>query len=174
MAALFLIRHAEPAVKGVFLGQLDPLLSPAGHAQAQRVLSNLQVKIAYVSPLRRARETASYLRSAQVIVLPELQEIDFGEWTGKTWQQIQTSWPELASQKLKGWLGITPPGGESWESFACRVHSAWDRIRSGPSPAAVVAHEGVNAALASIIDGRSPLNFSQAYTGITSIEYTTD
>ena len=174
MAALFLIRHAEPAVKGVFLGQLDPPLSPTGHAQAQRVLSHLQVKIAYVSPLRRARETASYLRSAQVVVFPELQEIDFGEWTGKTWQQIQAGWPELTSQKLKDWLGTTPPSGESWVSFVCRVRSAWQRIRSGPSPAVVVAHEGVNAALASIIDGRSPLNFSQAYTGITSIEYTTD
>ena len=174
MATLFLIRHAEPAVKGVFLGRLDPSLSPAGHTQAQRALSNLQVEIAYVSPLRRAQETASYLRSAQVIVLPELEEIDFGEWTGKTWGQIQAGWPELASQKLEDWLGITPPNGESWRNFVCRVRSAWQRIRSGPSPAVVIAHEGVNAALASIMDGRSPLNFNQAYTEITSIEYTTD
>lgn len=174
MAALFLIRHAEPAWQGAFLGQSDPPLSLAGHAQAQRVLSDIQVEIAYVSPLRRAQETASYLRSSHTLVLPELQEIDFGEWTGRTWEQIQSAWPELASRKLKDWLQVTPPGGESWMDFIGRVRRAWQRIRSGPSPAAIVAHGGVNAALVSIVTGHSPLHFNQTYAGVTNIEYGTD
>lgn len=174
MATLFLIRHAEPMVKGTFLGQLDPPLSPVGHAQAQETLSCLKVQAAYASPLRRALETAAYVRSPQLITLQELQEIDFGQWAGKTWEQVQTGWPELAQQKLENWLSVAPPGGESWADFVLRIGTAWQRIRTGPFPAAVVAHQGVNAVLAHHIDGRSPLSFSQAYTEITSIEYKAD
>ena len=75
---------------------------------------------------------------------------------------------------MADWLSITPPGGEAWKDFTDRVRSAWRRIQSGPSPAAVIAHVGVNAVLASIVDGRSPLDFSQAYTEIISLEYRTD
>lgn len=173
MATLFLIRHAEPFITGTFLGQTDPPLSPAGHVQAKEALSSLKVTVAYVSPLRRARETAAYLQSRQ-ITLSELQEIHFGEWTGKTWQQIETNWPALAQEKAANWLNVTPPGGESWTDFLRRVHTAWRCIRNGPSPAAVVAHAGVNAALAYLIEGHSPLQFKQAYTKVTRIEYGTD
>jgi alpha-ribazole phosphatase len=171
MATLFLIRHAEPMVNGTFLGQQDPSLSVAGHVQARQALSKLEVRVAYVSPLRRARETASYLHSAQLVVVEELQEIDFGEWTGKTWQQIQTGWPTLAREKTENWLQTVPPGGESWADLMHRVQSAWLQIRRGPSPSAVVAHGGVNAALASIIDGRSLLSFNQAYAEVIRLEY---
>jgi alpha-ribazole phosphatase len=174
MAALFLIRHAQPAVQGTFLGQLNPPLSPSGHEQARRVLHDLEVEAAYVSPLLRARETAVYLRSAQLFVIRELQEIGFGEWTGRTWQQIQTGWPELAHRKALDWTGVTPPSGESWADFTCRVRSAWLQIRSGPSPAAVIAHGGVNGVLASFVDGRSPLSFRQDYMEITRLEYEAD
>ena len=173
MATLLLIRHAEPSVTGTFLGQDDPPLSPAGHAQASNALSNLAVEITYVSPLRRARETASYLRSAQIVV-PELREIHFGEWTGKTWREIQNRWPTLAREKAANWLEVTPPGGESWADLIGRIRPAWQRIRNGPSHAAVVAHAGVNAALTHIVAGRSPLDFHQAYAEVTSIEYGSD
>jgi broad specificity phosphatase PhoE len=173
MATLLLIRHAEPAIRGTFLGQEDPPLSPAGHEQAKEALSGLKVNIAYVSPLRRAWETAAYLRS-ECVVLPELREIDFGEWNGRTWQQIQARWPALAREKTANWLEITPPSGESWTDFLNRVRAAWLRIRKGPTLAAVVAHAGVNAALAHLIDGRSPLHFQQRYTEVTGIEYGSD
>jgi broad specificity phosphatase PhoE len=173
MATLLLIRHAEPSVTGTFLGQTDPPLSLAGHAQAREALSHLEVEIAYVSPLRRARETAFYLPSKQII-FPELQEIDLGEWTGKSWQQIQAEWPTLAQEKAANWLEVTPPAGEPWTNFMYRVHSVWRRIRNGPSPAAVVAHGGVNAALAHIIAGHSPLHFNQNHIEVTSIEYGID
>ena len=173
MATLLLIRHAEPSATGTFLGQEDPPLSTVGHAQARNALSNLIAEIAYVSPLRRARETASYLRSPQMIV-PELREVDFGEWTGKTWQEIQARWPMLAREKEANWLEVTPPGGESWTDLIGRVRSAWQRIRNAPSPVAIVAHAGVNAALAHIVAGHSPLDFHQIYTEITRLEYGTD
>ena len=170
MATIYLIRHAEPAILGTFLGQSDPPLSETGHAQAA-ALSRLPVEIAYVSPLLRARETASYFRSCEIFVVPELTEIDFGSWTGKSWKQIQRDWPQLARQKEQDWLGVSPPGGEKWADFCARVRLAWHRIRAGTLPAAVVAHQGVNASLASMIINDAALSFHQTYAEVTPIEY---
>ncbi|MFN8941856.1 MAG: histidine phosphatase family protein, partial [Acidobacteriota bacterium] len=55
MALIYLVRHAEPTLRGVFLGSSDPPLSPTGLAQAQ-ALSRPPLPI-YASPLRRAVET---------------------------------------------------------------------------------------------------------------------
>src|SRR4051812_37844702 len=99
MATLYLIRHAEPEILGTFLGQSDPPLSGQGHRQAQSALSQLQCESVYVSPLRRALQTAAYLPAAELMVLPQLQEIGFGKWTGKTWDEIEVLWPEIARLK---------------------------------------------------------------------------
>ncbi len=171
MATLFLIRHGEPELRGVLLGQLDSPLSETGKRQSETFLSNIQVRITYASPLRRARETAQYLQSEQWIELAELRELDQGQWTGKTWQEIESGWPELAQQKTADWLGVPAPGGESWSVFQQRIRLAWNRICEGPSPAAVVAHLGVNAALANLVDGRDPVSFTQNYGEVISLAY---
>ncbi len=159
MATLFLIRHAEPERTGVMLGQLDPALSAAGVQQAA-TLAKLTVSIVWSSPLRRARQTAGLI-GAPVIELPELRELDQGEWTGKSWPEIEAQWPELAARKLENWIGIPAPEGEPWEIFVARIRTAWNRIRSGPEPAAIVAHQAVNAALLHLIEGRDPVAHSQ-------------
>src|SRR3954452_2683964 len=102
MAQLYLIRHAKPEGSGTFLGQADPPLAAGALHGVSQTLSALPVEIAYLSPLRRARETASCLQCAKVIV-PELREIGYGEWTGKTWGEIEAQWPDLAHQKLQNW-----------------------------------------------------------------------
>jgi len=171
VASLYLIRHAEPALTGVMLGQMDPPLSGAGRLQAAAALAGIDVTIAWTSPLRRARETAAFIGAQRVMELPGLSEIDQGEWTGKTWSQIEAGWGELASRKASDWLGIPAQGGESWDSFLNRVQQAWNTIRAGPSPAAVVGHQGVNAALVHLIHGGNPLQFTQAYGEVIQLEY---
>ncbi len=174
MATLFLIRHGEPEIRGSFLGQLDPPLSSIGHMNAERALINISVETVYTSPLLRAQQTAAYLHCQHFMIVPELREIDFGEWTGKTWRQIEEIWPETAAKKMTDWLGVTPLGGEPWPDFLQRVRFAWQIIRSGPDPAAIVAHQGVNAALAFLIQGRDPLPFVQAYSEVILIDYEKD
>ncbi len=171
MATLFLIRHAEPVLKGVFLGQLDPPLSAAGRQQAARTLSEIEVCVTYSSPLQRARETASLIRSPQRIEVPGLREIDYGEWTGKSWVEIQLFWKELAADKCVDWLGVTVPGAEAWPDFVDRVRAAWQIIRTGHAPAAVVAHQGVNAALAHLITAQDPLGFMQQHGEVIRVQY---
>ncbi len=171
MPTLFLIRHAEPALQGVFLGQLDPPLSPEGRRRAAEALSEVDVRAIYSSPLQRARETAGFLPAPRVIELAGLCEIDYGAWTGKTWAEIETKWSDLASRKSADWLGVSAPGGESWSDFVERVSVAWQVIRSGHTPAAVVAHQGVNSILAHLIRGQNPLEFVQQHGEVLCVEY---
>jgi alpha-ribazole phosphatase len=171
MASIFLIRHAEPELKGVLLGQMDSPLSQAGKELAAGALGGIKVPVAWTSPLLRAKQTAALLNTRQVVKVPGLREIDHGEWTGRTWTEIEAQWPGLARRKSADWLGMTAPGGEDWRTFLDRVRAAWQTIREGPPESAVVAHQGVNAALAHLIDGRDPLAFTQEYGEVIRLEY---
>ncbi len=174
MAQLYLIRHAKPEGSGTFLGQADPPLAPGALDGISQTLSALRVEVAYLSPLRRARETALCLECASVIVVPELREIDFGHWTEKTWREIEAQWPDLSKQKLQNWLEVTTPGGESWPDFVERIRLAWNRIRQGPFPAAVIAHVGVNGALSQFVTGLPASQFTQGYGEIIELAYDPD
>lgn len=171
MATLYLIRHGEPELRGVFLGLMDSPLSTAGHTQVRASLAGIEVAVTYTSPLHRARQTAEYISCAQLVEMPELRELDQGAWTGKTWTRIEAEWSELAIRKSEDWLGIAAPGGEAWPDVLRRAGEVWRRIRRGPEPCAVVAHQGINAALASLVNGTDPLHFQQQYGEIIRFEY---
>jgi len=170
MPLLYLIRHGKPEITGVMLGQMDPPLSEEGRRQAA-ALATLQIEVAWTSPLRRARETAACMASSRITELTELKEMDLGDWTGKTWDAIENAWPDLAARKIADWLGWAAPAGEDWHEFLNRVRNAWNSIKAGPFPAAVVAHEGVNAALMHLIQGSDPLQFRQGYGEVIRVEY---
>jgi broad specificity phosphatase PhoE len=171
MAKILLIRHAEPEIRGVLLGQSDPPLSAFGREQAREALASLRPRIVWTSPLRRATETAAMIENTRICESEELREIDMGEWTGLTWKQVEQSSDELARRKSADWFGVPAPGGESWPVFLSRVQLAWDLMRRGPANAAVVAHQAVHAALRYLIDGRNPVEFRQQYCEVISLEY---
>jgi alpha-ribazole phosphatase len=171
MATFFLIRHGEPEITGVMLGQMDPPLSLAGRVQSSAALGDIEVEVVWTSPLRRARETAGLVRAQRVTEIPDLREIDQGEWTGLAWVEIERRWGDLASRKASDWLGIPAPGGETWDVFLDRIRRAWDVIRVGPTPAAIIGHQGVNAALLHLIDGRNPAEFNQGYGEVIRFDY---
>jgi len=138
MPNLYLVRHAEPAITGVMLGALDPPLSANGRAHAATLLIGVNLAMVYSSPQRRALETAEIIaRGAPIEILDGLREIEARD-------------PELARRKLSDWPGVTAPNGESYENFIARAMAAFERIRRGPRPAAIVAHAGVNKLIGNI------------------------
>jgi broad specificity phosphatase PhoE len=149
---------------------MDPPLSAPGHSQAKAALADLNVTVTYTSPLQRARQTAGYISSKRIEVT-NLRELHYGDWTGKTWAEVESHWPDLAQQKSADWLNITPPNGETWPELTERIAAVWTTIRAGPEPCAVVAHQAVNAALASLITQTDPLQFTQQYGEVIRIEY---
>lgn len=164
MPQLLLVRHGEPERKGVLLGRLNTGLSAAGLAQAQAALRGMEAAVCYVSPLRRAQETAACLpASIARVTLEDLAEIGMGDWEGLRWTEVEDEWPELASKKLTNWFGIPAPGGERWEEIVARAERALERMRLGPFPAIAVGHQGMHAVLDSLLTGRRPEGFLQEY-----------
>ena len=172
MPTIYLIRHEEPELRGRFIGRTDPPLTALGRDAATTKLCAVDVKAVYVSPLRRARQTAEAIECATPhIVLPQLAEIDFGEWEGLSWDEVEDRWPGAAVRKIEDWLGVAPPGGENWPDFSARIETALQQVLAGPMPAAIVAHMVVNAALAQRLTGADPKCFRQQYGEITICEY---
>jgi broad specificity phosphatase PhoE len=168
MSKLFVIRHAEPALQGVFLGRTDPPLSTRGLQDAWERLRGLKVERVWSSPLLRARETAAAI-PAPVEVLPELAEVAMGEWEGLSWEEVERRHAQAAERKMRAWFEIEAPAGEPWESVRQRVAHALARICKGPLPAAVVAHGGVNAEIHFQLLGEAPDDVRQGYCEV--IEY---
>jgi broad specificity phosphatase PhoE len=164
MGTLHVIRHAEPSVTGVFLGCRNdvPLKGPPPQFA-------IAVEVVYVSPLLRARQTAEAI-PAPKIVIEDLREIDFGEWGGLSWDEIEARWPDIAAARSRNWFGATPPGGEAWEGFVQRVHGALRAILRDPRPKAIVAHGAVNAVIGAALSGRDPVHCKQKYAEVSSFE----
>ncbi|MCL4486689.1 MAG: nicotinate-nucleotide--dimethylbenzimidazole phosphoribosyltransferase [Chloroflexi bacterium] len=99
---LWLIRHGEPlaTIRGRCYGRLDASLSEAGQAQMQQTanaLRNEPFAAIYASPRIRTRESAEIVschRGIHVQVHDELSEIDFGEFEGRSHEEIEQWYPE--------------------------------------------------------------------------------
>lgn len=101
---LLLVRHGATAAnlrKPYTLQGLRPDhdLAPMGLAQARavsQVLHRLHPTRVHASPLRRAWQTGQVIADTLALPLasePGLVEIDTGEWTGLTWEEIEQRWP---------------------------------------------------------------------------------
>jgi probable phosphoglycerate mutase len=148
---LYLLRHGETEASfaGGYCGRLDPDLTPAGHQMAEdfaRAYRNHPFEAAYVSPLLRTRKTARpwcEAVGAAMNLRDGLRELDFGDWEGKTPDQVNR---DHAVDYLR-WLADAgwnaPTGGERGIDVARRVLAVVDEIqRAHPSgDVLVVSHK---------------------------------
>lgn len=151
---IYLIRHAQPDYpdgKMMCLGQKNDLsLSLLGFRQAEalgRHFQNLPIETVYTSPLLRARQTAQAVagETHPVHILPDLIELDGGEWDGLTFDQLHERYPSYFG---KGRQASCPPGGEADEQGLARAHAALDYVAAHTQRcAALVAHSGINRIL---------------------------
>ena len=102
MTRLILIRHCEPEedARGRIYGTLDVGLSARGRAQAGELVDRLDgvpVDAIRTSPRRRARETAEPLAAARGLrpsADDDLRELDFGDFEGRTFDEIAEAEPD--------------------------------------------------------------------------------
>ena len=134
MTTLLLVRHAATALTAQhrFSGSAgaDPELSAAGEDQAARVAARLArrggIAAVVCSPAARTRRTAAVIASACGASLseePDLREVDFGAWEGRTGAEVAAGWPD----ELAAWRAgepVRPPGGETVEELGARVAAA--------------------------------------------------
>jgi alpha-ribazole phosphatase len=153
---LLLVRHGEAdgIAPGALLGRTDPSLSERGRRQCAhlRALVPSGASTAYLcSPLARARQTAAIVtwgRDLSLEIDPDLSEIEFGEWEGLSFDQIERRYPEQAEQWSRFTADFAFPGGESLLEFRTRIERVGDRLMAANRETLVVfTHGGVIRAL---------------------------
>ena len=148
---IFLIRHGKTpqGENQQYQGVLDTSLSDGGR-KALRTADFSPDRV-FVSPLKRARETAGILfpGSAQIVV-QGLSEMNFGEFEGRSWKEMEND------AAYRAWVDGNCegqcPGGEDRASFSHRVCGAFrelteQALRDGAETIAVTAHGGTQMAV---------------------------
>jgi broad specificity phosphatase PhoE len=150
---LLLARHGQTEWNADrrFQGHTDISLSARGRAQAHalgRALRGRRVTAAYVSPMRRAVETAEIaLADAGIPFTPieELRELSLGEWEGCTVDEIRQQAGDPYAAWLHAPLDCPPPGAEPLPDVRDRVLAGVERIGAAHADgdALLIAHGGV-------------------------------
>jgi probable phosphoglycerate mutase len=177
-AHVILLRHGEPDWSpGGGPSVDDPRLTPFGRAQARASAERLareRIDAIYVSPYRRARETAAPLAEMtglEPIVVDGLAEIGVAV-RGLSQEDVDRYFVEGTRRPLdEHWLGW--PGAESFRGFHARVTAAladvlgrhrwlaqrehdfttWHQPSASAPNLVIVAHGGTNAvALTHLLD----------------------
>lgn len=135
-------------------GRTDIPLSEHGRVQAARYRLPDAFRLApvLVSPLARARETASLAGCAILEEEPLLVEMHWGEWEGQRLTELRSQFGiEMKMNEDRG-LDFRPPGGESPREVQGRLQTLFGKIqarRPVPECCIAVTHKGViRAALA--------------------------
>lgn len=154
---LILIRHGKTEYneRGAYCGALDPPLSEHGRrelegSEAKRFLAEHPPGLVFVSPMRRALETADILFSADPdlpkLYPPEFREIDFGRFEGKTFEELKDD-PEYIAW-VDGFCEGPIPDGDFPDSFREDVAVGFEQALEScrierMDDAAIVTHGGV-------------------------------
>jgi probable phosphomutase (TIGR03848 family) len=151
MVKLLLIRHATCDPVGRLLAGRAPgvRLNEEGRAQAARLadrLRDVELDAIYSSPMERAVETAEPLArhaKREVETMSDLNEIEFGEWTGRTFEELDSrdDWRRFNDVRSLD----RPPAGESMLDVQARALRAVEtiRLRHPTGTCAVVSHRDV-------------------------------
>ena len=144
MEHALLTRHAESefSVRGLTNGdpEIEVALTERGREQARRLgeqLASTEIDLCAVSEFQRAQETADLAltgRDVPRLVLPELNDIRFGEFEGRLLADYR-AWARTHGPEDE------VPGGESRAESVRRYVAAFGTILARPEPTIlVVAH----------------------------------
>ena len=134
---IYLARHGETewSLSGRHTGSTDLPLTPHGEQQAASLedrLKKIHFDAVYSSPLQRARRTAELAGFPKPELTPLLEEIDYGDYEGKTTKEIHQLRPpwELYKDGCPG--GETPERmharAEAFITLACKRAPANGRV----------------------------------------------
>lgn len=166
---LLLVRHGRPERIDYDPNGADPELTELGHRQAQGMaeyLSSESIDALFVSPQRRARQTAEPLMAALGVdapVVDGIAEFDLGHPSyipGEEWEITPEGLDELIAQ-------ATAP------EFLARVRGSIDEIIAGHAGqrVAAVCHGGVISVVMNDLMGLDSSNYFDAdYTSVTRIK----
>ena len=167
MTRVYLIRHGQTDtnIHGGFNGMRTDLpLNETGEKMVQTltpVFAEIPLDVIYVSPLRRAMQTAEWVRGEKevpMLIEPQMQETDFGLLDGLSWKDGKARYPRECRVWIRRPERFHPPGSsESVHDVWVRVFAAFLRIvrENRGKTVAIVAHGMVFTLLTSKLLGLS-------------------
>jgi len=152
---IYLVRHGETdwSASGRHTGTSNIPLNSVGERQAERlgpILARTAFARVLSSPLDRARRTAELAGFGAVDTSPLLCEVDYGDYDGKTRDEIRALRP--------GWdfFEDGPKNGETLEAAAGRARVVLGELRPIAGNALLFAHGHILRILASVYLGANP------------------
>jgi len=151
LTKIVLIRHGQTTwnALGKYQGQSDIELSEMGIEQAERLAQNFplaKIDAIYSSDLKRAHKTAQCIASQfklPVQTKTALREVDFGDWEGLTYDQINSKWGGMMQHFFANPDTDQIPGGESFAQLQQRATQAVLAIcQDHPDQTVVIAAHG--------------------------------
>ena len=151
-----LVRHGKTEYneRRQYCGALDPDLSDLGrqeleHSAIKTYLEEHTPDMVFCSPMQRTLQTAAILlddRDVPLVAVPELREIDFGDFEGRSYEEMKddpayTAWLDT---NCEGPI----PGGDFPESFRDDVEVCFESLMETcrterVERALIVSHGGV-------------------------------
>ncbi|MBZ9702409.1 MULTISPECIES: histidine phosphatase family protein [unclassified Mesorhizobium] len=154
---VYIVRHGQTAWNAEFRlqGQADTDINALGREQASAnghrladLISNPAEFDFVASPMRRTRETMERIRAAMKLdpaaygTDPRLVEVNFGDWQGFTFAELETQFPGASRTRALDKWNFQPPGkdAESYQMLLERVKPWFDALER---QTVCVTHGGV-------------------------------
>ncbi len=152
MGKIFIVRHGQTDGNSArkYFGITDIELNEEGLIQAGLISKRLErenICRIYGSNLKRAFKTAEIIAKPHKINVEskkDLMEINFGDWEGLSFQEIQKSYPHEFSKWQNNIMDFTIPHGESVLELKKRVETAFSEILNSAveNNVVIVTHGG--------------------------------
>ena len=174
MTRIDVIRHGEPVGGRRYRGHgVDDPLSETGWQQMwASVPETPPWDLIISSPLLRCVEFARALADRSQVpcsIIDDLKEIGFGDWEGKTPDEIIAQDPDALERFINDPIHNRPEGAESLRDFSTRVWNAYQDIvtQNQDKHVLIVAHAGVVRAIVANVLG---MRLDDAYSRL-KVEY---
>lgn len=197
---IYVVRHGQTVAnrdRTIQGPRIDAELSDLGIQQASslaQAMSGLPLGALFCSPLLRARQTANAVATLHHAraqgsetetspaphaiapqVVPELYEMDYGQFTGRTYEDVADEMEQVLDAWRMGFIDQPFPGGESPVLAQHRLRPFMLRLaeQARTSDVAVVAHGRINRVLIASLTGAGLTRleeFPQSNANITELE----
>lgn len=152
------VRHGRTRInqEGRYGGFLDTEISEEGIAEIKRTeehLRDIEFDAVYASPLKRAVQSASILRS-DFIVDDRLREMNFGIFEGLSYKETLERYPNESKCWGEDYINYCLPDGESMKQVYDRTMDFIKSMDKSMKRVLVVTHGGIiGCALSSMFNG---------------------
>lgn len=150
---IYLLRHGETEhnKRGVYYGKTDSHLNIKGIDEINRakvILEGINFNKVFISESMRTKQTYEIIfsgkESLKINIDKRINELDFGEFEGKSYDYIKNTYPEECLNWENDWKGFIPPDGESYVQFYKRVKQFMDYIITlKEENVLIITHSGV-------------------------------